>query len=105
MEVCRRLAAAGCRDFFVATWAEALALGRMPQGTMLSVLPGVRGGDLPHARTGLARPILNTPAQVVRWKETGRGPCAVMVDTGMNRRGLSQQDVAPGPLEGRISTE
>src|SRR3546814_11802268 len=58
-----RLAAAGCRDFFVATWAEALALGRMPQGTMLSVLHGVRGGDLAHARAGLARPILNTPAQ------------------------------------------
>src|SRR3546814_15194579 len=68
--------------FFVATWAEALALGRMPQGTMLSVLHGVRGGDLAHARAGLARPILNTPAQVVRWKEAGGGPCDVMVDTG-----------------------
>src|SRR3546814_14761752 len=43
IEVCRRLAAAGCRDFFVRPWAEALALGRMPQGPMLSVLPGVRG--------------------------------------------------------------
>src|SRR3546814_12742504 len=45
IEVCRRLAAAGCRDFFVATWAEALALGRMPQGTMLSVLHGVRSEE------------------------------------------------------------
>src|SRR3546814_1881164 len=49
IEVCRRLAAAGCRDFFVATWAEALALGRMPQGTMLSVLHGVRGGEIGRA--------------------------------------------------------
>src|SRR3546814_11847152 len=66
IEVCRRLAAAGCRDFFVATWAEALALGRMPPGPMLSVLPGVRGGDLAHARPGLRRATLHTPPHGVR---------------------------------------
>lgn len=99
-EVRKRLAAAGCRDFFVATWAEALALGRMPEGTTLSVLHGIRGGDLALARAGLARPILNTPAQVLRWKEAGGGPCDVMVDTGMNRLGLSPQDAASGLLDG-----
>src|SRR3546814_18945592 len=72
----------------------------MPQGTMLSVLHGVRGGDLAHARAGLARPILNTPAQVVRWKEAGGGPCDVMVDTGMNRLGLSPPEAASGLLDG-----
>src|SRR3546814_19242273 len=72
----------------------------MPQGTMLSVLHGVRGGDLAHARAGLARPILKTPAQVVRWKEAGGGHCDVMVDTGMHRLGLSPQQAAPGLLAG-----
>ena len=41
-EVATRLAAAGCRDFFVATWAEAEALA--PLKLPVSVLHGVRGG-------------------------------------------------------------
>src|SRR3546814_17030064 len=36
-EVLKRLAAAGCRDFFVATWDEARALGPLPDGASLSV--------------------------------------------------------------------
>ena len=46
--VVARLAEAGCRDFFVATWNEALALGRSDVG--VSVLHGVRGGG--HGRRG-----------------------------------------------------
>src|SRR3546814_88160 len=37
-EVMRHLAAAGCRDFFVATWVEAAALMPLPEGVLLSVL-------------------------------------------------------------------
>ena len=69
VEVARRLAAAGCRDFFVATWAEAEALA--PLGLQLSVLHGVRDEDMAPALSGIARPVLNTPAQVARWKEAG----------------------------------
>jgi alanine racemase len=96
-EVVRRLAGAGCRDFFVATWAEAAALA--DTGVSLSVLHGVRAGDLPIAG-GNARPVLNTPAQVQRWRAGGRGTCDVMVDTGMNRLGLAPADVAAGLLDG-----
>jgi alanine racemase len=46
-----------------------------------------------------ARPVLNTALQVVRWKPTGR-PCDVMVDTGINRLGLSPAEAASGLLEG-----
>ena len=38
--------AAGCRDFFVATWAEAAALAPWPEGLRLSVLHGVRDEDM-----------------------------------------------------------
>ena len=96
--VVQRLAAAGCRDFFVATWAEAEALG--PLGVQLSVLHGIRDEDLAAAVSGIARPVLNTPAQVARWKAAGGGACDVMVDTGMNRLGLSAADVAGGLLDG-----
>jgi alanine racemase len=94
-DVVARLANAGCRDFFVATWDEALALGVLPEGCALSVLHGVREADMAVAVTSHARPVLNTPAQVARWRETGR-LCDVMIDTGMNRLGLSRRDDVSG---------
>lgn len=98
VEVVRRLAAAGCRDFFIATWNEAAALA--PLGVSPSVLHGVREEDMAAAREGFARPVLNTPLQVARWKAAGGGACDVMVDTGMNRLGVSVRDVADGLLDG-----
>ncbi len=97
--VVQRLTAAGCHDFFVATWAEALALGQLPSDASLSVLHGVRGEDMEVAVASAARPTLNTHEQITRWKPTGR-PCDVMIDTGMNRLGVSAQDVADGMLDG-----
>src|SRR3954471_20546301 len=42
VEVTQRLLAAGCRDFFVATWAEAEALlDQVPETGSLSILHGV----------------------------------------------------------------
>jgi alanine racemase len=94
-EVVARLAKAGCRDFFVATWDEAVALGELPDQCKLGVLHGVRAEDMDVALTRPARPVLNTPDQVARWRETGR-PCDVMIDTGMNRLGLSARDSLNG---------
>ena len=96
--VVARLAGAGCRDFFVATWAEAVALRQ--SGCDLAVLHGVRAEDLAVARSGIARPVLSTIAQIARWREAGGGRCDVMVDTGMNRLGISLDDVRYGLLDG-----
>ena len=98
--VMERLIAAGCRDFFVATWGEAQAVGKLPEGVSLSVLHGVRAEDMAFAIGAQARPTLNSTAQVVRWKGAGGGACDVMVDTGMNRLGLSVAEVASGLLNG-----
>lgn len=92
------LANAGCRDFFVATWAEAAAFP--PFGLSLSVLHGVREADLGDALAMPARPVLNTALQVGRWKAAGGGACDVMVDTGMNRLGVSVEEVRSGLLDG-----
>jgi alanine racemase len=94
--VVQRLAAAGCRDFFVATWAEARALGDL--GVAISVLHGIRDDD--GERPATARPVLNTAAQVARWRAAGGGACDVMVDTGINRLGVSADDIAAGLLDG-----
>ncbi|WP_312489429.1 alanine racemase [Sphingomonas sp.] len=96
--VAETLAKAGCRDFFVANWAEAQALA--PLGVTLSVLHGLRAEDLPVAKAGFARPVLNTPEQIARWRDSGGGPCDVMVDTGMNRLGVSVEAVRGGLLDG-----
>lgn len=99
--VMRHLAAAGCRDFFVATWAEAAALMPLPGAVSLSVLHGVGAGDMLAARTLPVRPVLNSLEQVARWRDAGEGrPCDVMVDTGMNRLGLRIDEALGGALDG-----
>lgn len=99
-EVMLRLAAAGCRDFFVATWGEVAALLPLPAGVTISVLHGVRAADMGAALTLPARPVLNAPEQVARWRDAGGGACDVMIDTGINRLGLSPEDAMGGLLDG-----
>jgi len=92
------LAGAGCRDFFVATWAEAEALAplKLPN---LSVFHGVREEDMPLAMSGIATPVLNTATQVARWLAVGGGKCHVMLDTGMNRLGLTGDELVAGAAD------
>ncbi|MEO6256041.1 MAG: alanine racemase, partial [Sphingomicrobium sp.] len=98
-EALAALGEAGCRDFFVSTWAEADELGPMPDGANLAVLHGVGPDDGAAARASGARPVLNSASQVARWKEIAPGrPCDVMVDTGINRLGLRPEEV--GCLDG-----
>jgi len=93
-EVTRLLAEAGCREFFVSTWAEAEALGPLPASAQLSVLHGVGLEDAEAALAIDARPVLNTAEQVARWKEIAPGQtCDVMIDTGMNRLGLRPEEI------------
>lgn len=98
IEVAGRLAAVGARDFYVATWAEAVALA--PLGLSVSVLHGVREAEMPVALSGIARPVLNTAGQVARWRAGSGGACDVMIDTGMNRLGVLDEEVADGLLDG-----
>ena len=93
-EAAHALYKAGCRDFFVSTWAEAEELGPLPVSASLVVLHGVGPKDSEAALSVLARPCLNTAEQVARWKEMAPDrPCDVMIDTGMNRLGLRPTDI------------
>src|SRR6476469_5071350 len=93
-EVTEVLAEAGCRTFFVSTWAEAEALGDVPEGASLVVLHGVGVDDIPTALNSDARPCLNSVEQVARWKASAASrPCDVMIDTGMNRLGLRREEL------------
>ena len=94
-EAMRVLHEAGCRDFFVSTWAEAEELGAVGEGANLVVLHGVGPDDVEAALASDARPVLNSVEQVERWKQLGGGRlCDVMIDTGMNRLGLRPDEIA-----------
>ena len=94
-EATEALIEAGCRDFFVSTWAEAEALGNLPQDVSLVVLHGVGSDDIEAALRLPVRPCLNTIDQVARWQEIAPGrPCDVMIDTGINRLGLRPTELA-----------
>lgn len=85
----------GCRDFFVSTYSEAGELGGMPADSSLAILHGVGPHDVEAALASRARPVLNSPGQVARWRQAAPGrPCDVMVDTGMNRLGLRADEIA-----------
>ena len=93
-ETTEALIEAGCSDFFVSTWAEAEALGNLPQSVSLVVLHGFGADDTDAATRLPARPCLNSVKQVARWKQLGPGrACDVMIDTGMNRLGLRPTDI------------
>jgi len=98
-EATEALIAAGCRDFFVSTWAEAEALGNLPAEINLVVLHGVGPNDMEVALRLSARPCLNTAEQIARWKQLAPGRASdVMVDTGINRLGIRPTEI--GLLDG-----
>ena len=90
---------AGCRTFYVSTYAEAAELGDVPGDSALVVLHGPGPDDAGEAARSAARPVLNSVEQVRRWKQLAPDRmCDVMVDTGMNRLGLRADEV--GAIDG-----
>lgn len=99
------LAKAGCTTFFVATLAEARqARAVAPQAAIyvLALLPGT----LASFAQGNFRPVLGSLEELAEWegfRAAGwEGSAALHIDTGMNRLGLSADDLAQ--LEPRALT-
>jgi alanine racemase len=95
------LAEAGARDFFVAHWSEVPDVIACVPPEQVSVLHGpLSDEDCAFARATGVRPVLNSLAQVARWRASGGGRCNLMVDTGINRLGLSMGEIADPALVG-----
>lgn len=95
--VARRLWAEGARRFFVARVGEGRALRRalgVQRPAEIYVLDGAAPGRAGLFAGGELRPVLNSPEQVAAWRAAGGGPCAVHIDTGMNRLGLRPEEAA-----------
>ncbi len=93
-EVVPALFSAGCQTFFVAHLSEARRTRTVAPDAIIYVLNGLLPGTATAYRAIGARPVLGSPDEISEWASTGhRGACAVHVDTGMNRLGLSMEDL------------
>ena len=86
---------AGCRTFFVAHVAEAVRARAVAPEAAIYVLNGLLPGSAPALLASAARPVLGSLEECREWASAAPGrPCAVHVDTGMNRLGLPVADAA-----------
>lgn len=90
---------AGCTQFFVAHWSEVAAALPHIAPHQLAVLHGpMNAADAAYARSVGAVPVINSLAQARLWGESGGGRCHVMIDTGINRIGISVAEVSDPAL-------
>lgn len=92
------LDAAGCRDFFVAQYGEALELKpHVSAEARIYVLNGLLPGFEGDCATRGIVPVLNSLEQVENWNELAKArgqklPALLQFDTGMSRLGLSMAE-------------
>ena len=93
-QVVPALAAAGCNTFFVALPEEGLEVRRLVPDADVFVFDGAHEQSIPVIMEAGLIPVLSTIADIEMWAARGRAlgihpPCAIGVDTGMNRLGLT----------------
>ena len=91
--VVQRLAQAGCKSFFVATIEEAAQIRPLVNGTVYVFSPPLHEG-LEAVQQLDCVPVINSHEQLIQAKSDLRFPVAVHIDTGMERLGISYQDVS-----------
>jgi alanine racemase len=89
---------AGCRTFFVATLTEAGTLRGLLPEAIIYVFGGLLPGTAETFHELGVRPVLNSAAEIKEWagycaRVGEKLPCAVHIDSGMNRLGLSPSEV------------
>ena len=94
--VARVLAGAGCRSFFVAYAFEGEEVRRaVGPGSEIFVFSGLAAEDVEACRAAALTPVLNSLENIDALLAVGTDlPFALHVDTGMNRLGLSRDEVA-----------
>jgi alanine racemase len=96
--IAQALTKEGCKTFFVATVEEGRAARAVQPGAVIYVLDGLLPGAEPHYAGFDLRPVLASLAEVRDWAAYCRSrrhhlAAAVHIDTGLNRLGLTQQEV------------
>ncbi|MGL4323562.1 MAG: alanine racemase [Beijerinckiaceae bacterium] len=86
-QVVPALEQAGCQTFFVAHLSEAAKLRTVSKSARVYVLNGLPPGSADRYHALDARPVLGSLEEMAEWAP--QQPCALHMDTGMNRLGLS----------------
>jgi alanine racemase len=93
--VAQRLWAEGARTFFVATLPEGVELRGVLRDATIYVLNGFQPGQAGELAAANLRPVLNSYSEYREWQQlSARPPAALQIDTGMNRTGMSADDLA-----------
>ena len=81
---------AGAKQYFVAHWSEVSAASAHVEPGRISVLHGpISDADVGYAIDCGAIPVINSIEQARRWSDANGSTCHLMVDTGINRLGVS----------------
>jgi alanine racemase len=96
--VTKALVKAGCRTFFVADLAEARRVRAVAPEAAIYVLNGAPAGTGPAFADAHARPVIGSLVELAEWDRfvagaNWNGGAAIHVDTGMNRLGMSVEEV------------
>jgi alanine racemase len=97
--VAHALASAGADTFFVARMEEGITIRELLPRERVFVLDGVGRGAGPALLEHALTPVLNSLDEISEWSALARREhreldAAIHVDTGMNRSGLSHQDLS-----------
>ena len=104
--VANALAKSGCRTFFVTNLAEARRVRTAAPDFIIYVLHGLHAGAAPVFAKLNAQPVINSAIELAEWdafvsSNGWSGGCALNVDTGENRLGLSMAEAVQ--LSARVS--
>ena len=93
------LARSGCRTFFVSNVPEARRVRTVAANAVIYVLDGMYSGTGAAFAEVNARPVINSTIQMAEWDafvsaQQWSGGCALNVDTGDSRFGLSLEEAA-----------
>jgi alanine racemase len=93
------LVRAGCKTFFVAHLSEARRVRRIAPEAAIYVLNGFSPAAGPAFAETYARPVINSSVELAEWdhfvaKSGWDGGAGLHVDTGMNRLGLTIDEIA-----------
>jgi alanine racemase len=96
--VSKKLYAQNCRHFFVATFSEGAEIRPHVADAHIYALHGPRGADAQDFTAQKITPVLNSLDDIALWsahmRKTGaKQPALLHIDTGMNRLGLSANEV------------
>ena len=98
-EIAEALLEAGCQTFFVAQAKEGKTLREVTKTATIYILNGLPIGSAAWFAKHALRPCLNAPAELAEWAAFCEAkkqayPAALHIDTGFNRLGFSEAELA-----------